>query len=230
MNTLLALVLPPMLLVPAMGLLSAIESSGEMGLELRRKALHVGVGLFALCLPGYLTERWMIAVALGLVLAWMVAVRLAPSLRRRFGACLHDTRRCSHGELYFSLGVAFLLFVTPERPLLYAVPLLIVTLADAAAAIVGRGLPLGRLPGAMAGKTLSGCLAFFVVAYLITVLYLLAHTSMPVSRAILVSTAVAAAACLAELLCRRGLDNVVVPVVAYLMLSPIDAVTQTTGA
>ena len=44
---LLALALPPLVLVPAMGLLSRVECASEFAAELRRKTLHAGLGLAA---------------------------------------------------------------------------------------------------------------------------------------------------------------------------------------
>ncbi len=220
MNTLIALLIPPMLLVPAMGLLSAIESSTELGQELKRKTLHVAIGLAALSFPMLLTEPWMIVAALGLVLAWMGAVRRWTPLRRRFGRCLTDARRRSHGELYFALGVGFLLLVAAKSEPLYAIPLLILTFADAAAAIVGRSFPAGRLK--LTGKTLTGCLAFATVAYLSALFWLLASTPLGTTEAALIALLVASTSSAAEAICRRGLDNLLVPLVAYFTLLPFE--------
>ena len=114
--------LPPLLLIPAMGILSGLKSSGAVACELRRKALHVGVGLTSLFFPYILTESWMVISALTMIACWMIAVRRVPLLRRRFGAVLHDAKRISHGELYFALAIAGLMLAASDKPLLFVVP------------------------------------------------------------------------------------------------------------
>ncbi len=144
-STLMALILPPLMLVPAMGLLSRIHSKHGLAQEWRRKALHIGIGLAALTFPFYLSEAWMVLGAVGLCLLWMVGVRRLPSLGKRFGCVLHDVERTSHGELYYAVAIAGLLLTTFEEPLLYIIPLSILAIADAAAAIAGRTFPALQL-------------------------------------------------------------------------------------
>ena len=218
MNSITALLLPPILLVPLMGILSRFHGTTVLAQELRRKALHVGVGLTALAFPTLFRDPWTITIALGLILAWMTAVRSIGPLRERFGGVLHDTDRKTHGEIYFALALAVLLMASAGEPLHYIIPVLILTLADAAAAIVGRAWPIGRLGGFAGDKTQSGCATFFVVAYLITVAVLSAMSPIGPVAAISVALVVAASTCIAETLSHRGVDNVVVPLVAYLAL------------
>ena len=134
-TSLIALLVPPLLLIPAMGFLSRIHCKREITGELRRKALHVGTGLIALSFPIYLTTPWMVLTALSIVIAWMIAVRRIEVLKVRFGSCLHGTKRASFGEIYFALSIASLMLLTADRPLFFVIPLLILTLADSAAAM-----------------------------------------------------------------------------------------------
>ena len=108
-NSLLALALPPLLIVPAMGLLSRTRGHDSIGCELRRKALHVCVGLSSLVLPLLLTQTWTILAAFALVAGWFVAVRSMSCLQQRFGRVLHDAGRESWGEMYFAVALAGLL-------------------------------------------------------------------------------------------------------------------------
>ena len=225
-DSMLLLVLPPLLLVPAMGLLSMIRSTHALGRELKRKSLHVGIGLAALVLPQLLTEPWMVVSGLALALAWMSAVRTLPRLRLHFGSVLHDCDRRSLGELYFALAIAALLLATQGSPLLYAIPLLILTLADTAAAIAGRLLPSGQLTGFLRGKTVAGCTAFFAVAAAVCLAMLSNFTQLPAWQVAVAALLVATATGLAEAVCRRGLDNIVVPLVAWFCLRMLDLAAQ----
>ena len=215
------LVLPPLLLVPAMGLLSMIHSSHRIGRELKRKSFHVGIGLVALSFPVIWTEFWMVVSGLSLALAWMFAVRVLPCLQKYFGSVLHDCDRRSLGELYFAVSVAGLILVTREHPLLYVIPILILSLADAAAAICGRLIPSQELTGCMRGKSVAGCSAFFVVAAAICIALLTLYTDLPAWQVGFCAVVVATATCLAEASCRGGLDNLVVPLVAWIVLATL---------
>lgn len=217
-NPLIALVLPSLLIVPAMGLLSRIRSQSLLGAEIRRKALHVSIGLVALSFPAMLREPGSIVCAFVLVIAWMVAVRKIPALSARFGCVLQGAGRASWGEFWFAVSIALLLLSPWSHPVLYVVPLLILTLSDAFAAIVGRAWPRGDLPWPFEGKTLSGSAAFCVSAFLIAATVLAATTEIGVFRITQVSLTVATLATLIEAISRRGFDNFSVPAVAWLIL------------
>lgn len=204
----LILTVPPLLLASAMGVLSRIGGDNDVAQELRRKALHIGIGLGALALPMFFETPSMILTALAAVIAWMLCVRYLPSLKRRFGRALQG-RKDSWGEIYYAVSIAFLLLVAADEPLLFAIPLLILALADGLAAVVGRAFPYGPLRGVAGSKTMAGTLTFFAVAFLCTFVPL-----QSVSTSLLLATV----CCAAELLSRRGLDNLTVPAAAYLVL------------
>ncbi len=218
-SSLLAIVLPPLTLVPVMGLLSRATSGNEVQAELRRKAFHVAIGCMSLFLPLVLTETWLIITASLLAFGWMLSARHLACIRSRFGGVLHDAERRTHGELYFTITIALLLLLASNEPLLYIVPILILSLADAAAALVGKAFPIGRLSGPACGKTFSGCAAFFVVAFTITLLALTAFVTIPFTAAISVGFVVAILTCVVEAVSTRGLDNLTVPLSAYVVLS-----------
>lgn len=217
------LVLPPLLLVPAMGLLSMIRAGHGLGQELKRKALHVGIGLIALSFPLVLREHWMVFTGLALAVAWMSAVRILPCLQRHFGSVLQGCGRVSMGETWFALGIAALLILADDNRLLYAIPVLILSLADAAAAIAGRSLASRELTGCLRGKTLAGCCAFFTTAVIVCLAMLGLYTQWSAGRILVGAIAVAAATCFTEALLRRGLDNLAIPLVAWTVLNTLQA-------
>jgi dolichol kinase len=214
-----ALALPPLLLVPAMGLLSAVRAVSPLQNELRRKALHVLTGLMALGLPYVLREACLVLTALVAVSGWMLAVRRVPALAIRFGCVLQAAGRLSYGELYFALALAVLLLVCEPGSVRYVVPVLVLTLADTAAAVVGRALPW--LPYGRDGnrKTLSGTLAFVATAFAVCALVLGAASNLPGGAIGAAAMSVAIVASLAEAFSSKGLDNLTVPVAAWCALN-----------
>lgn len=217
-DSLFMFVLPPLLLVPAMGLLSMIRSSHTIGQELKRKAFHVGFGLVALSFPLIWTESWMVVTGFALAFLWMIAVRVLPCLQRYFGSVLHDCDRKSMGEFYYAVSVAGLILLTSGKPYLYIIPILILALADAAAAIFGRLIPSQSLTGIFQGKSVAGCTAFFVVAAVICAVTLVSYTQLPAWPMLGCALLVSAASCLAEAASRNGLDNLFVPFTAWAVL------------
>jgi phytol kinase len=168
----------------------------------------------------------MVITGLSLALAWMFAVRVMPCLQKYFGSVLHDCNRRSMGELYFAVSVASLVLLTRESPLLYVIPILILSLADAAAAICGRLIPSQSLTGFLRGKSVAGCTAFFVVAATICIVVLAAYTNLPAWQIGFCALVVATATCLAEAICRGGLDNLVVPLVAWAVLAALQLAVE----
>lgn len=201
-----------------MGMLSRISSGHTITKELKRKALHIGVGMTALAFPFFLDSTWEVIVALGTALAWLLAVRFVPTLRHHFGSVLHGVRRRSLGEVYFAIAIAALLLLTQGSPVFFVIPVLILTLADASAAIAGKLYPVGRLSGFARGKTVIGCSVFFTVAILVSFASLTFLTDLNLRDVFLLATVLAGATCVVEAVSRRGLDNLAIPAVAYLVL------------
>jgi phytol kinase len=218
MTSLIPIAIPPVLLISAMFILSRINSRHVIVRELKRKALHICVGLTAISFPLFLNEPWMIIAAVGLVVAWLMAVRQIPALRQHFGSVLHDIRRQSLGEIYFALSIGGLLLLTQNEPILFLIPILILALADALAAIVGTVFPIRPLAGIARGKTVAGCTAFFVVAFTVSFWALVVIAGLQIIHALAVATSLAIATCVTEAISRRGIDNLLVPAMAYLIL------------
>lgn len=224
-DSLLLLMLPPLMLVPAMGLLSMVRSTHKIGQELKRKLFHVGVGLASLSFPLVLNEPWKVLIGMSSAIAWMSAVRILPCLQRHFGSVLQDCDRKSMGEVYFALSIGALILLTPESPLLYVIPVLILTLADAAAAIFGRLIPSQPLTGFLRGKSVAGCTAFFIVAASICSAMLTIYTDLPAWQITTAALVVATATCIAEAVSRHGMDNIVVPLIAWAVLAALKVST-----
>jgi phytol kinase len=218
MTSLILIAIPVGLLMFVMGVLSQIDSSHLIARELKRKALHISIGLAAISFPLFLREPWMITAAVALVIVWLTLVRQVPFLRRHFGTVLHDVKRESLGEIYFAISIGALLLLTQNEPILFVIPILILALADASAAIVGKAFPIGLLAGMAKGKTAAGCITFFIVAFIISSWTLTTFTDLPTTHILLLAVGLATTTCFAEAISRRGIDNLIVPGMAYLTL------------
>lgn len=183
--------------------------------ELVRKLLHIGMGVFALSFPLLFTSVWQAFVMCGASLSVLLALRRVRWLRQRFGAVLGNVGRCSHGELYFALGVTALFCIARHSLLLYVIPLLILTFADAAAALVGKHWGRRQFRSFSGAKSLEGSLSFFAVTTMVTGSLLVFVAALSVTHALLIALVLALCLTWLEACAGRGLDNVLLPVGAY---------------
>jgi phytol kinase len=194
--------------------------------ELVRKLLHMGMGLVTLTFPWVFHTAWPIFLLAVLSVAGMLAVRLVSGLKRSVGGVIGGVERASLGEIYFPLAVAilFLLYLYGDEPaperrlLLYCIPVLLLTVADAAAALIGVGYGRWRYPTADGQKTAEGSLAFFICAFFIVHVPLLLCTTTGRAETLLIALLLAWLATMFEAIAWSGLDNLVLPLVSYLLL------------
>lgn len=193
--------------------------------ELPRKILHVGMGLVACSFPWLFDESWPVLLLGALSLVGMVAMRTVKSLSGSVGTVVSGVGRFSFGEIYFPLAIAIqwhiYLYATalPEyRVLLYCVPLLLLTLADAAAALVGINYGRLRFDATDGMKSTEGSLAFLLCAFLCVHVPLLLGSNTGRAETLLIALLLALMAMMFEAIAWAGLDNLILPLVSYLLL------------
>ena len=185
--------------------------------EHTRKAVHVGMGTIAAALPWLFEGTWpVLGLAGGLALAF-VALKLF-ARRSALGEAMHDVGRDSRGDLYFAVSVAALWLLAGGDRLLFVVPVLVLTLGDATAALVGRHYGRRYFDDRQAGKTFEGSAALVLVTLLAVAAPLtLAGRTSPL-EAVLIAGTLAVLVTLLEAMAWHGLDNVFVPIGAFLLL------------
>jgi len=152
-------------------------------------------------------------LALGvLVLAWLWAVKRFRPLRRGFGGVLHGVRSASGGEFYFVAGVLLAYLLCAGELAYYCVAIVVMSLADAAAALVGRAWGRRRYRDGETRKSLEGSAAFVAVAFASAAAVLAGLTSQPPATIFEAALAVALVATLLEASGSAGADNLLVPV------------------
>jgi phytol kinase len=188
-----------------------------------RKVLHVGMGLVTLTFPWLFTEAWPVVCLAAITSLGLLAVRRLKPLHDSVGSVICGVERSTLGEIYFPLAVA-LLFVLAlreppaQRALLYCIPILILALADALAALIG--IRFGRLhyQTVEGHKSTEGSFAFFSVAFLSTWWPLQYGNVVDGERVWLIALLLGFLAMLFEAIAWRGLDNLVLPLASFLLL------------
>jgi phytol kinase len=148
----------------------------------------------------------------------LAVLRTFRSLRRLRGGVIDGVNRKSLGEIYFPLAVGLVYLLSAGDPLTFCIPMLILSLADAAAALVGERYGALRYPTAGQRKSLEGSVAFFTVAFLSAHIPLLLFTNAGRPANLLISLTLALLLTLLEAMAPGGLDNLGIPLVALLLL------------
>src|SRR5436309_1349572 len=186
--------------------------------ELSRKVMHVSLGLLTLTFPWLFDQAWPVFVVCGGIALWLVAVRRLALVHSHFGGAI-EVARASWGEVYFPIGVALLFVLSAGNPILYCVPLAILTLADTAAALVGSEYGHWRFTTLEGGKkSAEGSIAFFLVAYFAVHVPLLLATPIERLDVLLVAVTLAVLVTLFEAIAWRGLDNLFIPLGGFVLL------------
>lgn len=187
--------------------------------EMQRKIIHVMTGLYALTLPLIFKDLWPVFLLVALSVATMLVLRLARFSSDGLSSVLHAVKRPSYGEIYLSLTVGLLFFRSQGMPVLYVLPILILTLSDAAAALVGSAYGRRHYLIADGVKSIEGTIACFIVTWLVAMIALMLMTEIAELNVIVLSFLIAAFATLIEADSWRGLDNLFVPIGVHLLLA-----------
>ncbi len=184
-----------------------LDRWSKLELEWTRKVAHVGVGLIALLAPALFRTPWPM-----LVLTASFAIVLLAS--RRIGVLepLHPRGRRGAGDLTYAAGV-YVAFALADDAASFQLAVLVLALADPAAALIGRAAGRRRFHMLGTSRTFEGTLAFVLVALVVGGVFAAVAGLAP---AMIVALALVTAA--AEAVSPPGLDNLTIPLAAVFVL------------
>ena len=186
--------------------------------ELVRKIFHLGGGLLALPLPWLFSSLVPVLVLGASSIALFTLLRTVPVLKAGPGQVLAAVQRNTVGEYGFILSLLLLFTWARETPLLYGVPLLILAIADASAALVGRHYGKLFYTVSGGGKTVEGSAAFFLAAFFCVHVPVLLFTDTPRPESLLIGINIGLMVMMAEAAAWWGLDNLIIPLFSYVLL------------
>lgn len=186
--------------------------------EVARKTIHVAMGLVCATFP-WVFDRplpvWILAAVATVPLA---VIRALPALRAGVGSALHGVDRPSYGEVLFAPAVATVFAISGGDAILYLVPVLILTIADAAGALVGTRWGKRRYGAGGGFKTVEGSIIFCLTAFACAALTLYFGGRVDGEKALWIGLILALLAMMAEGFSDRGFDNLVIPLGCCLIL------------
>jgi phytol kinase len=122
------------------------------------------------------------------------------------------------GEIYFPVAVGLVFLLSAGDPITFCIPMLILALADAGAALIGQRYGTLRYAAGDGEKSLEGSAAFLIIAFLSTQIPLLLFTSTGRAESLIIAVTLALLVMLLEAVAWRGLDNLFIPLGAYFLL------------
>lgn len=186
--------------------------------ELLRKLLHIGMGLVTLSFPWLFTNLWPVITLAALSSVLMLLLRQSSALRSRFGGVVDGVKRESLGEVYFPVAVAVLFVLSKGDTLAFSIPLLLLALGDAVAALIGVRYGTLRYTTDEGQKSWEGSLAFFLVAFLSVHIPLLLFSTTGRAESLFIGLILGLLVMLIEAFAWRGLDNLFVPLGGFMLL------------
>ena len=193
----------------------------KVPVELSRKVSHIGTGFLTMLFPLWLHSHWSVLVMCASFFGLLVA-----SKKLGFLQSINGIQRESYGSASYPVIVylCFLLYTMlhdNHSDLVglgwFYLPVLTMALADPAAAFVGSRWPLGKFRIGIDTKSLSGCLAFFSVAFLLAFVWFYPFP-IPVLQKLAMFTLIALSGTLAEAFSSKGLDNFTIPAAVAISL------------
>ncbi|MEC7358339.1 MAG: hypothetical protein VYC09_07860 [Verrucomicrobiota bacterium] len=196
---------------------SCLRHAGRISSEISRKLVHAFMGTVILSFPWLFKDLTSIIVLCVLITGIFFTIRYHSRLLSLFGVALHDIDRRSWGDIYFPISVTMVFWISDNDPVLFGIPILLMTFADSAAALSGKDQsPQKKFPSN--SKTNKGSAGFFFVGSLVTSIWLLFFSSLGAWHLILTAALVSMITMLVERIATRGLDNLFVPLAASYFL------------
>jgi dolichol kinase len=185
-----------------------------------RKVLHLLCGLISAPTPLFIRSWWIPAAACAAFLIVMTVSKLTHRLSE-----VHDVGRSSVGAFLFPLSVFLLFQIARDRLDCYAVGVLVLSVSDTAAALVGCRFGASALRVCGSRKSMEGSLSFFAVTWIVVNVVLLLTARVPASQVMEIGFVTASVMTGVELLCPWGTDNLLVPLGAAFIVERMTGIS-----
>lgn len=183
--------------------------------EVLRKGIHISMGLTTLSFPWLFETAWPVVIVAGASAVAFLGLRMRFPIFRRLAAAMKGIKRVSVGEYCFVAATCIVFALAADDPVLYCIPILLLTLADSAAALVGTAYGTHRYLTMGYYKTLEGSATFFIVAFACIAIPLAWFTPASNPESIAVAALIAVAVTVLEAAIGGGFDNLFVPLGAF---------------
>ena len=200
-------------------IIKTIDKKFKLKGELKRKLFHMSMGLTMLILPYIFTSIISVAILAGIALITMYILKHT-NLKNSLGKVIYDVERESLGEVFFTISVFAIFYLSKGNKILYSIPILILTFADSTAALIGKSYGKNTVSQYNEdAKSIEGSFMFFMVAFMATLVPLLLYTEVGREETLIISLIVGFNVALIEMISHTGNDNLLIPLTTFAFLS-----------
>ena len=107
-------------------IIKIIDKKRKLNGEVKRKLFHTSMGISMLLLPHIFTSTLSVGV-LGIIALVIMYFLKNTKLKNSLGTILYDIDRESLGEIFFTLSVFLIFYLSKGDKILYSIPILILT-------------------------------------------------------------------------------------------------------
>lgn len=182
--------------------IEVISRKVSLPAEFSRKMAHIFAGVSAAFLPLVMP----FAHIIGLASLFLVVMLISRKIK--LFQSIHEIGRSSYGELFFPLAIALTALLFPRNNI-YMYGILVMALGDGLAGLLGARFGKAKYRLGRAHKSYLGSGTFLIVSLLIGLLFSQQYGM--VGIAILLT--------FVEAVSVKGLDNLLLPIIAALLLS-----------
>jgi dolichol kinase len=181
--------------------------------EWTRKFVHLSCGIIIACFHWLFASVWSVIalfVIFGLLMGIARSLKLFPSI--------YGVKRSSLGDIYYLLSALVLFLVSQDRPVVYFISMLTLTVSDALAAVLGSTYQRTVYSVETHYKSLEGSVVFFLSTFLIVHIPLLLLLEIDPLQSIMIALQLALVVTCLEAICLNGFDNIMIPIGTYFLL------------
>ena len=187
-------------------LLEIVKKISNIPCEYSRKIAHIFSAVVIVFLPYFLDKVQLIFLAVFFIILLLI------SKKAQILKSIHSVERKTWGEIFLPAGsiIAALLFL-PANLAAFQFGILVMGISDGLGGIIGLQLGKHQITWLRNGKTWEGTLTFFIITFALFILYF--------TSPMLGGLVIAFLLTLLEAVLNRGLDNLLIPIVAgYLII------------
>jgi phytol kinase len=190
-----------------------IHRKTKVSTELTRKLVHFLSGMLAMFFPVIFSFRVTVFI---LCLLFVSLI----SIGKKIGIIKGVTgiERETEGEIYFPIAVFLLFSLGKSVPVIYAISIAVMAVADPIAAIIGKAYGYITYRVQYHDKSTEGSVSFFFITFLIVHIPILLLTNISRLNSLLLSFLVALLVTALELISLKGSDNILVPFGTFFIL------------
>lgn len=181
--------------------------------EISRKFVHIISGLIALSFPYYIRSHWTV-----MALVTIFCILMLITKRKKLLKSIHDIGRESYGSFYYPLAIYLIFLLASDKPAIYFTSILVMTISDAFAALIGKKYGVIKFEVEGNTKSLEGSVSFFFISFLCVLIPLLLMTNIGKIEAILISFIISTLLTGLEAISPTGSDNIIIPFGTYFLL------------